>query len=548
MDLAGAEACQDLSADHPVRLRMEGWQELARQRRTARLFNAILEESGIVRRLLIAEAGDRALTNLHHLVELLRAEARAAHLGPEDLLARLDAWIRERQLPAAEEADIQRAEGEARAVRILTIHKAKGLEAPVVALFGGYGARKDDGPIHRFHDGDGVRSACLGAAPPAVKPILAREAGEEHQRLLYVAITRPKVQLILPLFEPGAGATTAFDGEGHPKGRHRLLNLRLRALQGAAPWTEWTADLPTEGGEAAAAAPAPLGPPPVPPPDPVPDGAWFTGLARRGRPLLLHSFTGLSKAFGEGGRSASREEEARADEVDAPRPARPEGGLARGPATGTALHELLEALPPGDTRGSAFAPWAARHRPLAEDRLRRNGLDPVHAPEALRLAWHALATPVALPGGPTLPLDAVTTRLPEMAFQMPFPGHPDGLEGSMDLIFEVGGRLFVLDWKTNTLRADDYGPEAVAAAVAEHYDLQVRIYTLAALAFAGIADEAAFEARFGGVLYLFLRGMPAGGVWTSRPAWAEVQAWRRELAAMPLEDFALARLERGMHG
>ncbi|MBK8725706.1 MAG: UvrD-helicase domain-containing protein [Holophagaceae bacterium] len=550
LDLAQAEACLELPADHPVLARLERWQELLRQRRYPRLFNAILEESGIVARLLITEAGDRALTNLHHLLEHLRAEALAAHLGGEDLLARLEAWIRHDDFPAADEADTQRAEGEARAVRILTIHKAKGLEAPVVAVFGGYSKGPERNQVHRFHDGAGVRSAYLGAVPAHGKQALEAEAAEEDQRLLYVALTRPKVQLVLPVFEVDdpakVGGQSSFDAEGHPKGRHGLLNRRLRALQAGEPWQGWTVPLlePVTAAAATAAA-APLGLPPV---LPKPQEPEFRALAKAGRPLQLLSFTALHRAFGEVVRGASRDEEGRADEVEAPRPLRAVGGLPGGTATGSALHELLELVPAGSTIGSDLTAWSGRHQPLAQARLRWNGLDESLAPEALRLAWLALTTPVPLPGGPCVALDTVSRRLPELAFQMPFPGHPDGLEGSLDLVFEAAGRLFVLDWKSNTLADGDYGAAAVAAAVEEHYALQVRIYTLAALAFAGIHDEAAFEARFGGVVYLFLRGLPAGGVWTHRPTWTEVQGWREALAETPLEDLALARMERGMHG
>jgi len=549
LDLAQAEACLDLPGDHPVLARLERWQELLRQRRYPRLFNAILDESGIVARLLITEPGDRSLTNLHHLLEHLRAEALAAHLDGEDLLARLEAWIRHDDFPAADDADTQRAEGEAQAVRILTIHKAKGLEAPVVALFGGYGKGPERDKVHRFHNAAGVRSAFLGSVPASRKQALAEEATEEEQRLLYVAITRPKVQLVLPVFEPDPGFPIkqgAFDPDGHPKGRHGLLNRRLRALQAEEPWAGWTVPLPSAVPEPAAAAQVgTLGPLPVLPELPEPD---FRALAKAGRPLQLMSFTSLTRAFGETVRGASREEEGRADEVEAVRPLRPAGGLPGGTATGSALHELLEQVKAGSTIGTDFAAWSDRHLSMAEARLRWNGLDEALAPEALRLAWLALTTPIPLPGGPALPLDAVARRLPEMAFQMPFPGHPDGLEGSLDLIFEAEGRLHVLDWKTNTLPDGDYGPEAVASAVAEHYTLQVRIYTLAALAFAGIRDAATFEARFGGIVYLFLRGLPSGGIWTARPTWAEVQAWRAALAETPLEALALARMERGMHG
>lgn len=555
--IAEAEACLDLPAGHPVLARLEGWRELAHQRRYPRLFNALLEDSGIVPRLLITERGDRSLTNLNHLVEQLLAEATAAHLDPEDLLLRLGRWIREEDLPTLDaEPGIQRAEGQAQAVRLLTIHKAKGLEAPVVALFGGYSENPlaRTGTVHRFHDAAEARCAFLGprkAMPEALRSLADADAAREDERLLYVAITRPKAHLVMPVFTPGPeppGSQGSFDADAHPKGRHGRLNRRLRALQEAEPdtWGAWTTPLPTpvhalpEG--PAPALPAQLQLPPAPP---APD---FPGLARRGRPLQLHSFTSLSRAFGEVQRAASREEEGRADEVQAPRLQRPAGGLPGGTATGTALHELLERIPPGKSRTLDPEAWLEAFLPLAVECLRGQGLNPALAGEALRLAWTALTTEIHLPEGPVVRLDEVERRLPEVAFQMPFPEHPDGLEGSLDLLFEWEGRIYVLDWKTNSLEGGDYGPEALGRAMAAHYDLQVRIYTLAALAFAEIHDEAAFQARFGGAVYVFLRGLPTAGFWTRRPRWEEVQAWRAELGAMGIEDLALSRLERGMHG
>ncbi|WP_243382327.1 UvrD-helicase domain-containing protein [Geothrix alkalitolerans] len=555
--IAEAEACLDLPAGHPVLARLERWRELAHQRRYPRLFNAILEESGIVPRLLITERGDRSLTNLHHLVEQLLTEATASHLDPEDLLLRLGRWIREEDLPTLDaEPGIQRAEGQAMAVRLLTIHKAKGLEAPVVALFGGYSENQlaKAGSVHRFHDAANTRCAFLGprrAMPEVIQELAKADAEREDERLLYVAITRPKVHLVMPVFTPGPeppSSQGSFDADAHPKGRHGRLNRRVRALKEAEPdtWGAWTTPLPVpvralpEG--SLPTLPAQLQLPPAPP---APD---FPALSRRGRPLQLHSFTSLARAFGETRRSASQEEEARADEVQVPRPQRPTGGLPGGTATGTALHELLERIPAGRTRNLSPEAWREDLLPLAAECLRDQGLSPALAGEALRLAWAALTTELHLPEGPAMRLDDLEKRLPEVAFQMPFPDHPDGLEGSLDLLFEWEGRIYVLDWKTNTLEDGDYGAESLHRTMAAHYDLQVRIYTLAALAFAGIHDETAFQARFGGAVYVFLRGLPAGGIWTRRPSWEEVQIWRRELGAMHLEELALSRMERGTHG
>jgi exodeoxyribonuclease V beta subunit len=120
-----------------------------------------------------------------------------------------------------------------------------------------------------------------------------------------------------------------------------------------------------------------------------------------------------------------------------------------------------------------------------------------------------------------------------MDFLTGLPGDTDFLGGSLDALFEKDGRAYFLDWKSNSL--PDYGPEALATCVSSHYNLQVRIYTLAILRFLGVTSEAAYEARFGGALYVFLRGLPEGGVWGFRPAWSEVLAWEQDLAAVGTE-------------
>ena len=74
---------------------------------------------------------------------------------------------------------------------------------------------------------------------------------------------------------------------------------------------------------------------------------------------------------------------------------------------------------------------------------------------------------------------------------------------------------------------------AVRAHVHDHYDEQVRLYALAVVKLLGLSTYEHHGARFGGILYVFLRGLDAEGrgVWSSRPAWDEVLAWDGALRA-----------------
>jgi exodeoxyribonuclease V beta subunit len=109
----------------------------------------------------------------------------------------------------------------------------------------------------------------------------------------------------------------------------------------------------------------------------------------------------------------------------------------------------------------------------------------------------------------------------------------DLLKGSIDLLCEQDGRAYFLDWKSNLLSS--YGFDALEACVKQSYLLQARIYLQASLAFLGIRDEADYEERFGGILYVFLRGLPGEGTWFYRPDWEEAQRWQQELEQLHQE-------------
>ena len=136
--------CRQIPADHPLAARLIDWHELATRRRFEQLFPRILDESGVLRRERFQGRGERKITNYHHVFELLLEEALRRRLDLTGVIATLDAFVREEAKPPGQNTEQQRLEGESSAVQVMTMHKAKGLEAPVVFLFGGIG--KTTGP------------------------------------------------------------------------------------------------------------------------------------------------------------------------------------------------------------------------------------------------------------------------------------------------------------------------------------------------------------------------------------------------------------------
>jgi exodeoxyribonuclease V beta subunit len=102
------------------------------------------------------------------------------------------------------------------------------------------------------------------------------------------------------------------------------------------------------------------------------------------------------------------------------------------------------------------------------------------------------------------------------------------VKGFVDLLFEHDGRVFVCDWKSDALPSFD--PDTLARHCGENYDVQARIYTIAALRLCGITSADAYGRRFGGVLFSFLRGLGEhSGIHFFTPAWQDVLAWETDM-------------------
>jgi exodeoxyribonuclease V beta subunit len=196
---AGDAAWEDVYA------RVHDWADLLRRRGVAALLEAVTRSEQLPGRLLVTVGGERTLTDLRHIGQLLHQEAMAEQLG----VTALAAWLRRRVADAADDnADEDRSrrlESDSAAVQVLTIHRSKGLEFPIVYCPYLWNARWI--PLHEppvFHDEDAGdrRTIDVGGRRGSRefdrrwRQHVAEQRGEEL-RLAYVALTRARHQAVL---------------------------------------------------------------------------------------------------------------------------------------------------------------------------------------------------------------------------------------------------------------------------------------------------------------------------------------------------------------
>ena len=186
-----------------VHARLHRWAQVLRLDGVASLSERITLVEGLPRRVLGEADGERELTDLRHVGQLLHAAARTEQLGP----AALTAWLRKRIASAeqetGEEEHSRRLESDDEAVQVLTIHRSKGLEFPVVYypfLWEPFPERKGE-PV-TFHDPAASDALTVDVGLEGsefsrhARQHQAEQRGEEL-RLAYVALTRAQHQAVL---------------------------------------------------------------------------------------------------------------------------------------------------------------------------------------------------------------------------------------------------------------------------------------------------------------------------------------------------------------
>ncbi|HMJ12805.1 MAG TPA: 3'-5' exonuclease, partial [Polyangiaceae bacterium] len=182
------------------------WHELWMERGFVQMFQSLLDSRGIQQRILARTDGERRMTNLLHLMELLHAASRAADLGPSGLVH----WLaQQRHASGTDQSrteDTQvRLESDERAVKILTVHRSKGLEFGIVYcpyLWNGTLLGQAEQQCFVFHDPQREDAAELvfnsgSEEHKAYKRLAEWERCAESLRLLYVALTRARHRCVV---------------------------------------------------------------------------------------------------------------------------------------------------------------------------------------------------------------------------------------------------------------------------------------------------------------------------------------------------------------
>lgn len=521
---------RDERAWEKLALQFQRYHTLWQEEGFIQMLRAILVEQAIRPRLLTYPDGERRLTNMLHLAELLHRMCVESRLGMTGLVKRLSETIANSRSFQSEEYEV-RLERDEDSVRIVTVHKSKGLEYGIVFCPFSWNnpriARDSNVIVHQ--DGGVVLDLEKSESNQTLQ---LKEKLADKVRLLYVALTRAKQRayLVWGNFRYGQESAPA-----HLLGK--WANCGMAAI--AAKTTIARVELPDPGKEVYRS--QKVG-------DPELQARSFT--RKLDRSFGIASFTRLIAGQGKEAEAPefdvveAAEGELAAVEMNEP----PQTGMfafPRGTGPGTCLHYIFEELDFGDR---SQLPELVRGKLHA---FSITGFDEV----VCAMVEKVVAMPLGLDHSRfTLADVSLARRLTELEFYFPiedvrceclaellgddrlrFQPMSGFMKGFIDLIFEHQGKFYIVDWKSNWLgpNLESYSQAAMAFEMSrKFYNLQSSIYTVALHRFLRARLSGyEYDRHFGGVYYFFLRGVEP-----SRP---EFGVFRTRLEAIVVEGLSV---------
>ena len=462
--------------------------------------------------------GERALTNLIQLTEILHKIQTNKQFVNIELIN----WLRKAREGMKMEGDEyeQRVESDEEAVKIVTIHKSKGLEYPIVyaPFLDLTVSDKSDFCSFRDRDREEYLFALKKELSPEQQADWKLQQEQENRRLLYVAVTRAVYQLFILKNTGGKKGPTTLDFFYNALKAEPVEELFTftdsSAIPSNAPYNqvdEWKPRVKQEASN-------------------------FLLLEANWR-KLSYTYLSAPHVF-----TLKSDTLAPADDYE-------EfifKQLPKGNITGNFLHYVFEHIDftRADNWEKTLAEASARFLP---------GLGTNKVPMLLEMISHSLNARIGI-GGNTIVLSGLSRHSKISEFEFDFPvqefnarqldalstesapiltasgrAHSGIMNGKIDLFFESGGRYYILDWKSNFLgdHPDNYIGAALQQAMADNnYHLQYMIYAVALKKYLEVrVDNFYYATQFGGVIYLFLRGLRSGsdtGVFTFCPTLEQI--------------------------
>ncbi|MGE5439472.1 MAG: exodeoxyribonuclease V subunit beta [Bacteroidota bacterium] len=497
-----------------------------------RMLRKLLNDENILPRLMEFLDGERRNTNVLHLMELLHQAETGEKLSPRGLIK----WLQENISSENDKEEHQlRLESDEKAVKIITIHKSKGLEYPVVFIpfmWSTFRERKEF-LFHKNENNSYQRTWELGSQLYDLhRAIHQRENLAEDLRLLYVAITRARNCCYLVLNEELNGVLEHLFSD-------------LKSLQESSAGCINIGDMPISL--------SPAGSPPSADELPELKPLDFSGTVSDSSRIA--SYTSLLYGHANVITPVEQEllpEDELTDEnesMDAELNEFSIYSFYKGQRAGIFMHEILEEA---DFSAGDFDE-------LVKAKLNRYRFDEAYAPALNTMVKNVLSARLA----GTLSLQQVPSqkRLREMEFYFPLKtinvqklaaifkesyaederlndfylymeklrfGDIGGfMNGKIDLFFEHDGRYFIADWKSNHMgsTAASYNQDNLLRLMKEGlYILQYHLYCLAIdQHLKATRKDYDYDRHFGGIFYVFLRGVDAAsgqdnGIFCHRPS------------------------------
>ena len=516
----------------------------------------LMSREGVRGRLLQKPDGERRLTNLLQCFEILHSASQERSLGAEGLVV----WFGERiSGQDASEGYQIRLETDEKAVKILTIHVSKVLEYPIVFCPFLWGGVRGDDEVVTFHDNFQLVKDFGSADQDLHRVIAQKESLAENLRLLYVALTRAKFRCYLvagkivdstgknrPETSPLAYLFHASEATRNADDTVGSLAQEVKKL----PAEEMERQLALvaarqEGTISVSSMPEALGAEPYVPlydEEEKLSSRTFAGTIERD--WRVSSFTSLTShdlsATELPDRDGTGAEEV--SSVPALTALEPQDksifNFPKGAHAGIFLHEIFEKL---DFAGST----AEKNADLVTTCLKKHGFGAEWQSTVCDMIDQVVTTPFSAHGGTFslsnlqqekwlaeleffFPLKFVTSNILKeclskwskdygavdlqiLANSLRFRPAKGMVRGFMDMVFEHEGRFYLVDWKSNHLgyRVEAYGGEALKLAMDQKlYSLQYLLYTVALNRYLSLRVRGyQYITHFGGVMYLFLRGM-----------------------------------------